>query len=129
GESPRNMWGVTVGGVLPVAYDPDDAWLSVGGAVFVPLGPVVYQRLRTPDMPFFMRYDDGPHRVVINAGAAAELPGNFRIGVGADLLVDVVASPEVGLIVPPEVTIIDGISVNPNFSDFRFYADGTIKLP
>lgn len=122
---PRSIYGATVGGVLPLAFDPKDAVLAVGGAVFVPIGPVVYQRIKSPSIPYFLRYDDGPHRVVINAGLSGELPFGLRLGIGADMLVDVLASIDANIFVPPELFILP----EPNLQDLRFEGEGAVELP
>lgn len=122
---PRSIYGATIGGVLPLAFDPKDAVLAVGGAVFLPIGPVVYQRIKSPSIPYFLRYDDGPHRVVINAGISGELPFGLRLGIGADMLVDVLASIDANVFVPPELFILP----EPNLKDIRFEGVGTVELP
>ena len=122
---PRSIYGATIGGVLPLAFDPKDAVLAVGGAVFLPIGPVVYQRIKSPSIPYFLRYDDGPHRVVINAGVSGELPFGLRLGVGADMLVDVLASIDANVFVPPELFILP----EPNLQDLRFEGVGSVELP
>ncbi len=123
--NPKTLYGVTLGGVLPLAYDPKDAFIAVGGAAFIPIGPVAYQRIKSPTVPYFLRYDDGPHRIVINAGASAELPYGIRLGAGAGFLVDISAFAEANIFIPPELLVLP----EPNIQDIRFVAQGTVQLP
>lgn len=124
-EAPRGLYGATVGMVLPLALDPKDAWAAVGVAAYVPFGSILYQRLKSTTVPFFLKYDDAPHRVVVNAGGAVELPWNLRFGFGVDMLVDLKASPSATIIFPPVLTLLPSA----NLQDIRIVADGAIDIP
>jgi long-subunit fatty acid transport protein len=124
----RSLTGATVGLVVPLAYEPEEAVIAVGGAAFIPLGPILYQRFKGPNTPYFLKYDDTPHRVAIDAGAAVELWEVLRVGVGVDALVDLNADPSATAILPPELRI-GGIPPDPNFADIRVFVDGGIEAP
>lgn len=124
----RSLTGATAGLVVPLAYEPEEAVVAVGAGVFIPLGPILYQRFKGPNTPYFLKYDDSPHRVAIDAGAAVELWKVLRIGVGVDALVDLEANPSATAILPPELRI-GGIPPDPNFSDIRIFVDGGVEAP
>lgn len=123
----RSLNGATVGLSLPLAYEPQDAQIAVGVAAFLPIGPILYQRLKGANTPYFLRYDDAVHRVVIDAAVAFELKEIFRIGLGVDALVDINAQPELLAILPPEMRL--GFPPSPNFQDIQVFIDGDVTIP
>lgn len=124
----RSLTGASLGLALPLAYEPEEAIVAVGVGVFLPLGPLLYQRFKGPNSPYFLKYDDAAHRAAIEAAGAIELWDKLRLGIGVDALVDLGADPQLTAILPPELRT-GGIPPDPNFSDIRLYIDGYVEVP
>ncbi|RMF13713.1 MAG: hypothetical protein D6761_10665 [Candidatus Dadabacteria bacterium] len=128
-ENPRDLHGATIGMAMPLAINPEEAFAAAGIGIFVPFGPILYQRIKGPTTPYFLEYDDFPHRIVVDAAGAIEVIEGLRLGVGADILVNVNANVDITTILPPEFSIGNILSPDPNFQDILFYIDGKVDLP
>jgi hypothetical protein len=121
---PLPLSGLSVGASYTLPKTPFPIVAGVG--VFGVIDPfvVIYQRIKSPSTPFFLRYDDYPHRLALDFAVGLEPLRNLRMGGGVDFLLDVRAKPLIEVALPPEIYIL-----NPNLKDIRFFADGTIKEP
>lgn len=128
-EQTRDLHGVTIGMSVPLALNPEEAFVAFGLGIFVPLGPIIYYRIKGPTSPYFLDYDDSPHRIVVDAAGAIEIFDGLRLGVGADIFANVGANVDASLFLPPEMSIGSIIAPAPNFQDIMFYVDGSVKVP
>ncbi len=128
-ENPDRVNGITLGGSVPLAIDPEDAFAAAGVSIFLPLGPIIYQRIKGPTTPYFLKYDDAPHRIVVDIGGAVEVMEGLRLGIGVDVLVDVSAGIDANVILPAELRIGSLLNPQPNLADITFLVDGFVELP
>ena len=128
-EQTRDLHGVTIGMAIPLALNPEDAFAAFGVGIFVPLGPIIYYRVKGPTSPYFLDYDDSPHRIVIDAAGAIEIVEGLRVGIGADIFANVAANVDATILLPPEFTIGNILAPEINFQDIMVYVDGSVKVP
>jgi len=124
----RRVDNMNISGALPLAINPENAWAAAGVAASVPIGPVIYQRIKGTTTPFFLRYDDTPQNLAVAVGAGIEPIEWLRLGVGVTLFADVSANLDAQLLLPPEL-FIEPLELSANFQDIQFFLDGEATLP
>ncbi len=95
--------GFNVGMVLPLAKKPEDAIASLGIGAFVPQGPIIRQRVNTPETPYFVEFDDRTQRLAANVAVGVDITDDIHVGAGASMLLDIQASSTI--FVPLEIDI------------------------
>lgn len=128
-RNPQNLNAAVFGFSAPLTATGDGRVIAVGGSVFLPLFDLAYQRIKGPASPYFLQYDDMPHRIVVDLGGAAELFPGFRLGAGADILVDIQADLDVSVLLPAELRLGSILTPEPNLGDIGTAVDGDIRIP
>jgi hypothetical protein len=126
------LHGLSVGVAYPLPDTVVPVPVVVGGGVFALLDPfaVLYQRIKGTTSPYFLRFDDSPHRLAIDGGVGVRPLRWLEIGGGVDFLLGVDVTPDLRVIFPPELHIFDPFPFpNPNLKDIRFYVDGEVLEP
>lgn len=131
-ESPLPLKALSLGASYSIPREFVPFPVAFGGALFALLDPfaVLYQRIKGTTTPYFLRFDDTPHRIAIAGGGGFEPLPWLRLGVGVDFLLDVMAEPDARVILPPELHIFNPFPVpSPNLKDIRFFTDGKVLEP
>jgi long-subunit fatty acid transport protein len=81
--------GFHIGLALPFAEVREEADFVVGASIYVPQGPIMRQRVQSPDTPYFVEFDDRSQRIVVNAGVGYEITPRLRVGAGASMLANI----------------------------------------
>ncbi len=133
-ENTKSLNALTLGYASPLTDLKDyvSIPIALGGAVFVPMDPfpsLAYQRIKGPTTPYFVQYDDNPHRILVDLGGAAELADGFRVGFAIDFVVNVNANIDANLLLPAELRFGSILAPDPNVGDIAVIADGRLNVP
>lgn len=124
--------GLNIGIVMPLAENAEDAKASLGVGVYVPQGPILTQRVNSPETPYFVEFDDRTQRIIVNTGVGVDITDDIRVGAGASLLMKIDVSSDI--FVPFQVDVNELISLGSgtnNGSPINARVDpfATVKLP